>query len=263
MRALFLLSIVAFGWVAPAQGISAGRFLLEGWTVTVDQPVWICARGAPSPEFLRIDGTEVPGAYQTGELPGGEEPRSVHLIVDWPARGPLPLHQALEPRGREWGLPSWGNRGFLGPGEYVLSAAGFAPETLHVRAPDPAERRGRAILARAWLHAEAGDSAQAARLVEGFLDLDEGSPYAEEAFLLLMDLLPHTSYHRRPKDWLSEWVALHHSHCIVGEGIRRWLARVEDEEARNTLAELVAGYPQTRAAAEAQSWLRAGPGRGP
>ena len=77
-----------------------------------------------------------------------------------------------------------------------------------------------------------------------------------------MDLLPYTSYRERPKDWLSEWVALHHSHCIVGEGIRRWLDQVEEEEARKTLAELVAGYPQTRAAAAAREWLRAGPGRG-
>ena len=102
----------------------------------------------------------------------------------------------------------------------------------------------------------------AARLLEGFLDLEGGSPYEEEVFLLLMDLLPYTSYRDRPKDWLSEWVALHHSHCIVGEGIRRWLDEVEEEEARGTLAELVGGYPQTRAAAAAREWLRAGPGRG-
>ena len=76
------------------------------------------------------------------------------------------------------------------------------------------------------------------------------------------DLLPFTSYRNRPKDWLSEWVALHHSHCIVGEGIRRWLDQVPGEEARETLAELVGGYPQTRAAAAAREWLSAGPGRG-
>jgi hypothetical protein len=257
VRVVWLALVLAAMTAGPIA--AAGRLIIEDRVVTVDQPVWICTLGAPSPAVLRVDGSEdIDARLISDPISPGE----VHLTLEWPARGPLALHDALPPRPRAWALPSWGNRGYLAPGIYVLAADGFAPETLTVRKPEASERRARGLIARAWMHTEAGDSVMAARLLEGFLDLEGGSPYEEEVFLLLMDLLPYTSYRNRPKDWLSEWVALHHSHCIVGEGIRRWLDDVEDEEARGTLAEIVGGYPQTQAAAAASEWLRAGPGRG-
>jgi hypothetical protein len=157
----------------------------------------------------------------------------------------------------------WGQDGWLGPGEYVLTAEGFAPETLRVRAPEDAERRARGILARARLHAAAGDSALAARLVERFLALSGDGPYADAAFLALGRLWRFSRFRSRPEGWLSEWVARHHSRCAVGEGFRVWLASVPAPEAEQALARTVSRYPETRAFEAGQDWLAARHSREP
>jgi hypothetical protein len=145
----------------------------------------------------------------------------------------------------------WGQDGTLGPGDYVFSATGFEPETLHVRAPTPSEDRSRALLARARFRAAEGDSVLAARLLEEVVDRKTGDPYAEAARLALGDLLAYSRYRDRPESWLVEWIARRHSACVVGEGIKVWLLHHDDDAGRLALARVVSRYPETRANAEA------------
>lgn len=246
-----LLSLIPFG----IESNAAGRFVLSDRTVIVDQLVWVCVARSDPPTVLHIDGDEEPRPTLV-RPPAGSQSGRIHLVLDWPERGPLELLSLIDERPRTNSLPGWGNRGYLGPGEYVLSAEGFEPETLHVQSPNADESRTRAALARAWFHCEAGDSAHAAQLVEGVLALDSVSPFRQEAFLILLEVLPHTDYGRSPEAWLSEWVARHHSDCVVGAGLRAWFTHIDEERAIRALREISSGYPRTEAARSAEEWLR-------
>jgi hypothetical protein len=234
-----------------------GRFALDARTVPVDALVCVCAERAAAPEILHIDGKEAPPPSLWPKAAGGDAPHTIHLALAWPARGPLRLFAEIPARGRTRDLPTWGQQGTLGPGDYVLTATGFEAETLHVRTPNPAEDRSRALIARARLRAEAGDSTLAARLLEQVADR-KSDPYAEAAWLALGDLLPYSRYRERPESWLVEWIARRHSACVVGEGIRVWLAHHDDSAGRLALARVVARYPETRANREARALLTPG-----
>jgi hypothetical protein len=232
-----------------------GRLVLDDKTVPVDALVCVCADRAPAPEILHIDGREAQAPALWPKPAGGDAPRTIHLALPWPKLGPLRLFAEIPSRARTRDLPMWGQNGTLGPGDYAFTATGFEAETLHVRAPDPAEERSRALLARARFRAEQGDSVLAARLLESVVDR-ANDPYAEAARLALGDLLPYSRYRERPEGWLVEWIARRHSACVVGEGIRVWLAHHDDDEGRQTLARIVSRYPETRANAEAQALLK-------
>ena len=231
-----------------------GRLTLDNNDVPVDALICVCADRAAPPVLLHLDGHEAPPSVLWARPAGGDAPHLIHLAMPWPKRGPLRLLALVPARGRVRDLPMWGQDGTLGPGDYVLTANGFAAESLHVHAPDPAEERSRALLARARLRAEQGDSTLAARLLEQVADR-KGDPYAEAATLALGDVLPSSRYREHPERWLVEWIARRHSACVVGEGIRVWLQLHDDTDGRAALARLVSRYPETRAWQEAQAWL--------
>ena len=245
---VFLLLAIA------AMTHAAGRLVLSDRVVVVDQRVWVCVSGSEPPRFVHLDGNEEPTA-KLATTPAGSQEGKVHLVLNWPERGPLGVLEEIDSRLRVNSLPSWGDRGHLGPGDYIFSAEGFAPETLTVRPASAEENRTRAALARAWFHCEAGDSVHAANLVEGILKLDPGSPYRQEAFLILLDILPHTQFGESPEAWLSEWVARHHSDCVVGEGIKSWFKRIAEDRAKRAVRSISAAYPRTEAARSAIEWL--------
>jgi hypothetical protein len=219
------------------------RLLLDDRVVPVDAPVCVCAAGAAHPESLVVDAL----APHAGSV--------AHFAIPWPEHGPLVLLGAIPGSPGPTELAFWGQDGSLPPGAYVLTAAGFAPETLRVREPTDPERRARAVMARARLNAEAGDSALAARLVERLRALEPGGAYDDAAFLALGRLWRYSSLRAHPETWLSMWVARHHSRCVVGEGIRIWLESVPEPEASETLRRTVSRYRDTRAADAAADWL--------
>jgi len=256
MRRLASLLIgAALAATAGSASAEVGRFALDARTVPVDALVCVCAERAAPPAILHVDGLESPPPVLWPKPAGGDAPRTIHLAIAWPPRGPLRLLAEIPARGRGRDLPSWGQSGTLGPGDYVLTAAGFEAETLHVRAPDPAEERSRALLGRARLRAEEGDSTLAARLLEQIADKKTPDAYADAAKLALGDLLPYSRYRERPESWLVEWIARRHSACAVGEGIRVWLTHHDDAPGRQALARVVARYPETRASEQARPWL--------
>lgn len=252
--ALVATLVVALALASPAAA-EPGRLVLDAKTVPTDALVCVCADRAPAPEILHVDGREAPPSSLWPRPAGGDAPRPIHLALPWPSQGPLRLLAEIPARARGRDLPMWGQDGTLGPGDYVFTATGFEPETLHVRAPTPPEDRSRAILARARFRAEQGDSVLAARLLEEVADRKTGDPYAEAARLALGDLLPYSRYRDRPESWLVEWVARRHSACVVGEGIRVWLLHHGDDQGRLALARVVARYSETRANAEARALL--------
>ena len=264
MRRLARALIALAGVLALARADSAaadapaGRLRLDRHAIPVDAPACVCADGAPAPPLLHVDGREEAAPAFFARPAGGDAPRVIHLALPWPARGPLRLFQAVPPRSHATDLPMWGQNGTLGPGDYVLTADGFSPETLRVLAPDPVARRSRALLARARLRAEQGDSTLAARLLERMTPADERGAYADAAALALGDLLPFSRYRDRPEGWLTEWIARRHAACVVGEGMRVWLSRHGDAAGRQTLERIVARYPETQASHAAAEWL-AGP----
>ena len=256
MRGSARVLIVAAGLLAAGSArAEPGRLVLDQSTVPVDALVCVCAERAAAPQILHIDGHEAAPASLWPKPAGGDAPRVIHLSLPWPPRGPLRLFAEIPERGRSRDLPMWGQNGTLGPGDYVFTATGFEPETLHVRAPTPAEDRSRALLARARFRAEQGDSVLAARLLEQVADSKPPNPYAEAARLALGDLLPYSRYRDRPEGWLVEWIARRHAACVVGEGMRVWLAHHDDDAGRLALARIVSRYPETRASAEARAWL--------
>ena len=231
-----------------------GNLTLDSKEVPVDALVCVCADRAGAPVLLHLDGHEAPPAALWARPAGGDAPHLIHLAMPWPKRGPLRLLALVPARGHARDLAMWGQDGTLGPGDYVLTANGFEAESLHVHAPDPSEERSRALLARARLRAEQGDSTLAARLLEQVADRKD-DPYAEAATLALGDVLPYSRYREHPERWLVEWIARRHSACVVGEGIRVWLTHHDDTDGRTALARLVSRYPETRAWQEAQAWL--------
>lgn len=259
-RACRALWAVAAVFLAAAVGPAAGaaaRLRVEPREAVVDEPIWICAERGARPQFLRLDGHEAP-AESWSDPDADGTPGVVHTMIPWPALGPLELLRGLERPPRPGATPLRAGTGFLRPGTYVLAAEGFAPETLRVRTPTPAERRELALVARARRSFESGDSAHAARLLSDFLALAPASLAADAARLALLDVLPYTEYAGRPKLWFSEWVARHHQHCVVGAGLERWLRLVSPEAGRRALQEVVASYGSTLAAEEAAARLRAG-----
>src|SRR5215470_18083308 len=144
MRGLarFLVAAAALSSAAEARA-DLGRFALDDTTVPVDALVCVCASRASPPEILHIDGRETPPPSLWPKPAGGDAPRIIHLAMPWPERGPLRLLAEIPARARVRDLPTWGQNGTLGPGDYVLTAAGFAAETLHVRARSSAEERSR------------------------------------------------------------------------------------------------------------------------
>jgi hypothetical protein len=247
-----LVALLALASPARAEG----RFVLDDKSVPADALVCVCADRAPPPQVLHIDGHETPAPSLWPKPAGGDAPRIIHLALAWPASGPLRLFAEIPTRSRSRDLPTWGQNGTLGPGDYVFTATGFEPETLHVRAPDPSEERSRALLGRARFRAEQGDSVLAARLLEEVADR-QNDPYAEAARLALGDLLPYSRYRERQEGWLVEWIARRHSACVVGEGMRVWLAHHDDDAGRQALARIVSRYPETRANEEARALLTA------
>ena len=250
--------VAALAALASPARAEPGRLVLDSRTVPVDALVCVCADRAPAPQILHVDGRENPLGSLWPSPAGGDAPRPIHLALHWPARGPLRLFAEIPARARVRDLPMWGQDGTLGPGDYVFTATGFEPETLHVRLPTPSEDRSRALLARARFRAAQGDSVLAARLLEEVADRKTADPYSEAARLALGDLLPYSRYRDRPESWLVEWIARRHAACLVGEGIRTWLAHHDDDQGRLALARIVARYPETRASAEARAWLGEG-----
>jgi hypothetical protein len=246
-------AVVAAGLLA-TPAFAEGRLTLDRNDVPVDGLICVCADRAAPPVLLHLDGHEAAPPSLWARPAGGAAPRPIHLAMPWPKRGPLRLLALVPARGHVRELAMWGQDGTLGPGDYVLTANGFAAESLHVRVPDPSEERSRALLARARLHAEQGDSTLAARLLEQVADR-KNDPYAEAATLAIGDVLPYSRYGEHPERWLVEWIARRHSACVVGEGIRVWLAHHDDMDGRVALARLVSRYPETRAWQEAQAWL--------
>ncbi len=103
----------------------------------------------------------------------------------------------------------------------------------------------------------------AARLVARLLELEPDGPDADAAFLALGRLWRFSRFRGEPEGWLTEWVARHHSRCVVGEGIRVWLESVPEPLATEVLRRLALRYRDTRAAEAAAEWLagREAPGR--
>jgi hypothetical protein len=230
---------------------------VEPREAVVDQPVWVCVERGTRPALLHLDGYEaVAAGWSDAEAESAT--RAIHTTVAWPDLGPVELLRGLERSPRPGAEPLRPGTGFLREGVYVLAADGFRAETLHVRSPSPSERRELALVARARGHAESGDSAHAARLLRDFLARAPASPAADAARLALLDVLPYTEYAERPRLWLTEWVARHHQHCVVGAGIDRWLALVGAEEGRRALRDVVATYGGTLAAREAAERLQVG-----
>lgn len=240
-----LIAAAALAALAPSLAPAAERLRLDAHSIPVDAPLCVCADGTPPP-VLHVDGREAAP---------GDGPRVIHLALSWPASGPLRLFRAIPARGHATDLPVWGQDGTLGPGRYVLTADGFAAETLTVLDPDPGSRRTRALLARARLRAEQGDSTLATRLLEQIAAPQARGAYADAAMLALGDVLPHSRYRDRPEGWLVEWIARRHSSCIVGEGMRVWLDHHGDVDGRVILARIVARYPETQAARAARALL--------
>jgi hypothetical protein len=94
-------------------------------------------------------------------------------------------------------------------------------------------------------------------LVERLRALEPDCPYDDAAFLALGRLWRYSSLRERPEEWLSMWIARHHSRCAVGEGIRVWLESVPEPLASEVLRRIVSRYPDTRASAAAAEWLSA------
>jgi hypothetical protein len=233
--------------LALAGGAAAlgARLQIESGEGPPDAPCWVCVDGA-APDSLRVE-----------LLGGGPAPAAGPAwSLAWEGGEPLRLLAALPPRELPGQLPFWDQDGSLPPGDYRLVAAGFAPETLRVREPTAGERRQRAVLARVRLRAAAGDSALAARLAQRLLEMEPGGPYADAAFLALGRLWRHSKFRERPADWLSEWIARHHSRCCVGDGIRVWLANVPQPFASAVLRRLASRYPETKASAAATAYLQ-------
>jgi hypothetical protein len=242
--ALAAAAVLAAGGLAAA----GARLVVEPREAPPDAPVWICAEGAPAPDSLRLERLDGPAGA----------PGMPALDLAW-ADGPQPLRlpAVLPARVVPGQLPFWDQDGGLPPGTYRIVAAGFAPETLRVREPSPAERRQRGVLARVRLRAAQGDSALAARLAQRLLELEPGGPYADAAFLALGALWRHSRFRERPESWLSEWIARHHARCAAGDGFRVWLASVPAPLGPEALRRAAARYPDTRAAAAATASLAA------
>ncbi len=248
-------SLLALAPMLSLRAEAAGRLVVEPRRAVVDEPIWVCVERGSPPRLVHLDGFEDPPASWSDPRAAGP-PARIHTSLSWPSSGPLELLAGLARPPRPDAASPAAHAGFLRPGEYVLSAAGFEPETLTVRDPTPAERREFALLARARGHRERGDSAQAARLLRDFLTLAPASPASDLARLGLLDVIEQTEYAGRPKLWLAEWVARHHQHCVVGAGLGRWLAVVGESEGRRALEELLATYGGTRAASAAADLLR-------